>query len=73
MHGCVGRRQAAAHPNGVDDGGEEAARRVLEVFEIFENEPSSLRFIAGIFPTVPLTVTVTSAPTPTPTLALISC
>jgi len=63
-------RQAAAHPNGVDDGGEEAARRVLEVFEIFENEPSSLRFIAGIFPTVPLTVTVTPAPTPTPTLAL---
>ena len=47
-------RQAAADHGGRDvhERGEEAAKRVLEVFEIFENEPASLRFIAGIFPTV---------------------
>ena len=37
-------RQAAADPGGRDvhERGEEAAKRVLEVFEIFENEPASL-------------------------------
>ena len=46
--------------------GDQAARRVLEVFEIFENEPASLRFIAGIFPTVARTLTLTLTLTPNP-------